>query len=174
MKVSTTITMLAFATLALFSCQNPNAGNQDTDKALSAQSVPEAQTDYFIIADSANKMIKSYLASIGDTNGVVKSDHLQSLILDAGALRRYLSDNSIKKVKIMFAHRLDYINDGHYGQPAGYSPAGLTIIVAGYDDDGNYVLAPGNMAPDRSMPCPTNCPVTGTAANPLLPVSSNQ
>lgn len=175
MKVSTTITVIALATLGFFSCQNQNSnGNyQDTGKALSSQSIPEAQMNYFIVSDSANRMIKSYLTSIGDTNNVVNNNNLQSLILDADALRAYLNDNSIKKVKIMFAHKLDYINEDHFGQPAGYSPNALTIIVAGYDGNGDYVLAPGNMVPDRSIPCPTNCPVTGTAANPLLPVSSN-
>lgn len=115
--------------------------------------------------DTANKMIQSYLTSIGkDTDNA----NIQSLIVDAGTLRKYLSDTSIKKVKIMFAHTLDYINSGHEGQPAGYTPFAFTIVISGYDSEGNYVLAPGNMVPDHAEPCPTNCPTIGNAANALI------
>lgn len=174
MKATTTFAAFALASLGLFSCQGAGQNNIGTNKALSAQSIPGEQLQYFITADSANRMITSYLVSIGDTGGIVNQENIQSLILDAGALRSYLSDTSIKHVKVMFAHTLDYINRGHYGQPAGYKPHALTVIISGYNNAGNYVLAPGNSVPDHAEPCPTSCSVTGTSASPLLPTTSGQ
>ena len=121
---------------------------------------------YFIPVDSANKMLESYLSSINadsDTSG-----NVQSFIMDADAIREYLSDNSIKKVKIMFAHTLSYINSGHAGVNCGYRAGKLTIIMAGYDSDGNYIFTPDDKVPDRAEPCPTHCPVIGTASDMTL------
>lgn len=162
-------TFLAIAGMLAFgACQNANNGQTTTGQSASAPI-----TAFFVSTDTANKMIGSYLASIGDTAGQVNPNNLQSLILDADALREYLSDNSIKKVKIMFAHTLSYINSGHKGQPAGYQPGAFSIVVGGYDADGNYVVAPGYMIPDHAKPCPENCPTAGSAALPLLPTANN-
>jgi len=137
--------------ISLTACQNNN---------------PQNIKDHFIPVDSANKMIRSYLNSIADSD--TEKPQLQSLIMDADALREYLKDTSIKEVKVMFAHTMDYINSGHGGQYAGYRPGALTIIFAGYNLQGNYVLAPGNLVPDGSSPCPPFCPGTGTASLPLI------
>jgi len=105
-------------------------------------------------------MLTSYQASIDDSD-------LHSLIFDADELRSYLStnNNSIKKVKVMFAHTLPYINSGHEGQYAGYKAGELTVIIAGYDLDNNYVYWNTNNVMDNALPCPTMCPVNGTASN---------
>lgn len=163
MKVTSTIAIVALATFGLFSCQSNNTSKEKTE---AMQSIPEQDEAYFISVDSANEMIQSYLTSIQDSNS--DNPSLQSLIVDAGALRDYLSDTSITKVKIMFAHTMQYINEGHDGQPAGYKPNALTIVIAGFNVEGNYVTAPGRMVPDRARPCPSDCPTTGNAANPLI------
>lgn len=122
--------------------------------------------DSFIPIDSANKMLASYLASINHPD---KNNSLKSIIIDASSLRNYLNDTTngrIDKVKIMFAHTLDYINSGHEGQNARYKPGALTLIFAGYDAVGNYIYYDG-MVLDHGAPCPIICP-PGEAASDLL------
>jgi len=161
------ICLYAIVVLTFYSCSCRNgnhrkeASMQATFSAIASDSALIFQ--HFIPADTANKMIGSYLASIG-----ADSSCLNSLIIDANALRYYLQDTSIRKIKIMFAHTLDYIYSGHEGVPAGYKKDALTIILAGYDLDDNYRFAPGNMVPDHAVPCPDLCPVSGTAADNLL------
>lgn len=121
---------------------------------------------YFIPVDSANKMLESYLNSINAD--VDTSTNIQSFIIDADALREYLSDTSIKKVKVMLAHTLNYVNSGGNGLPCGYRTGKLTIILAGYDEDKNYIFAPGNKVMDHAVPCPTACPTIGTASDMTL------
>ena len=119
----------------------------------------------FIPKDSANKMIGSYLTSIDDE---LANEPLYSLLLDADELRVFLSDNNIEGVKIMFAHTLDYINKGNDGVHAGYKSGALTLVFAGFDEDENYVYAPGNLVPNALRPCPPLCKVVGNASNNLL------
>ena len=120
----------------------------------------------FIPTDSANKMIQSYLTSIG---GSGHDTDLRSLIFDADSLRAYLSNPAIKNIKVMFAHTLDFINAGGEGQNVGYSSNALTVVFGGYDEQGNYVLHPGNKVPDFAQPCPTTCVEGGTASSDLFP-----
>ncbi len=122
----------------------------------------------YIGKDTANKMIESYLTSIAGDTANLPAPNLNSLIMDADLLRDYLNNREIKKVKVMFAHRLDYINSGHAGQNAGLRSDALTIILAGYNKEGNYIFAPGNMVPNHATPCPRNCPDFGSASNNLL------
>jgi hypothetical protein len=116
-----------------------------------------------IPVDSANKMINSYLTSIGGSTPT--NENLYSLIMDANSLRCYLSNPEIKNVKLMFAHTLDYINKGHGGQNAGYGSGKLTLVIAGYDQNGNYVLDAKAGVEDNMRPCPHDCPTVGTAAS---------
>ena len=124
----------------------------------------------FIPVDSANKMISSYLNSIDYQHN---DTDLRSLIFNADSLVTYLTTTGLTNVKLMFAHSLEYINNGGQDKYAGYQSGALTLIVAGYDTSGNYVYysysstSPG-MVLDQSMPCPTSCPVTGTASSDLL------
>lgn len=128
-----------------------------------AQSSPPPN---FISKDSANKMIRSYLVSINDS---MNTQDLRSLVLDAESMRKYLADTTIKHVKFMLAHTLQYINSGNAGKPAGYTADELTIIMAGYDASGNYVYYDTEFILNRARPCPPLCPPTGTAAQPTLP-----
>lgn len=163
MKITCTAAAILIS-LSLYSCRN-NGGQAKEDHAANTVAYTAGTDSNFISMDSANKMIQSYLTSIAkdtaDTN-------IQSIIVDANSLRKYLDDTSIKKVKIMFAHTLDYINSGHNGEPAGYKPFAFTIVISGYNSDGDYVLAPGNMVPDHAEPCPTNCNTVGNASSPLI------
>jgi len=168
MKKSAIVLSILLASVSLTACQNTDS-QQNGDKkqqSLAAASIPENVKNHFIPVDSANKMIQSYLSSIEITD--TANPQLQSLIMNADALREYLKDTSIKEIKVMFAHTLDYINSGHEGQNAGYKSGALTIVFSGYNSQGNYVLAPGNLVPDGTKPCPPLCPNGGTASNPLI------
>jgi hypothetical protein len=166
--------VLLLSVLCAFKANAFKGDLNDIDSLLQSFSTSAAPSPYggggssshFIPVDSANKMLESYLNSINadiDTSG-----NVQSFIMDADALREYLADNSIKKVKIMLAHTLDYINAGNAGINCGYRSGKLTIIIAGYDADKNYIFAPGNTVLDRASPCPTQCELTGTASDMTL------
>jgi len=121
---------------------------------------------FFISVDTANKMLGSYLSSINaDADNNM---NVQSFIMDADAIREYLSNPSIKKVKIMLAHTLTYINTGNQGVNCGYKSGKLTVILAGFNGESNYIFAPGNMVVDQAIPCPTACEVVGTASDMYL------
>jgi hypothetical protein len=120
----------------------------------------------FISIDSANIMISSYLGSLSST-----STDAKSFIVDADALRYYLNNTDIKHVKLMFAHKMSYVRSGHKNQPAGMNPDGLTIVIAGYGEDNDYIYSPQGAVMDFSQPCPYFCPEGGTAAYDLFPVA---
>lgn len=164
---------VCFLTVATITMLNSfQSNNQATTPSTTAGTTSDyssngAVMQYFIKKDSANKMIQSYLTSIESTGAGVDSS-IKSFILDADALRAYLSDTSIRGVKVMMAHTLNYINSGQDGQDAKYKTGALTIIVSGFDNAGNYIFGPELKVPNRAMPCPHYCLVTGTASNDLL------
>jgi len=120
--------------------------------------------------DSANKMLGSYLNSIDYLHN---DTDVQSVIFNAALLRQYLDSftgsSNIAYIKIMFAHKLSYINAGGANKYAGFNNAALTLLIAGYDNSGNYIYYPTNQVIDNGMLCPPNCP-SGPAGAPLLPV----
>ncbi len=124
----------------------------------------------FIGKDSANRMISSYLTSVGAANN---DTNLRSLVIDANALRTYLTSTdegkSISRMKIMFAHTQPYINGGGYGRNCGYRSGALTVVLAGIDGNGNYVFFPTNQVLDFAAPCPTSCPTVGTSSGDIFP-----
>lgn len=149
---------IALAAVALF------ASCADHRKPVVKTTVPIS----FIPADSANKMLGSYLNSInsGSNDSDIRSwsidvDQLRLLIDSAG------QSNSVKHLKIMLSHSLDYINSGHASIPCGYNKNALTIIIAGYDIEGNYIFSTNNSVLNRAKPCPSNCP-PGNAGSNLL------
>ncbi|HEY9178088.1 MAG TPA: hypothetical protein VIN07_10375 [Flavipsychrobacter sp.] len=115
----------------------------------------------FLSPDTANVMIKSYLGSI--TN---EPNQLKSLIVDANALRYYLQNTNITSVKLMFAHKKSYIQNGTVLPDMDYRA--LTIVIAGFDSNNNYIYSPQGAVMDFCQPCPANCPPSGTAASDLL------
>lgn len=121
----------------------------------------------YIPLDSANKMVNSYLNSISssaDTN-------IRSWSIDVDQLRLLIDStagtNPVKHLKIMLGHNLNYINSGKGGISAGFSKNALTIIVAGYDNLGNYIFVGNDGVLNRARPCPSNCP-PGIAGNDLI------
>jgi hypothetical protein len=151
---------IAVVTFLIASCQSKTS---NTKHALLGDPPPT-----FIKIDSANKMIKSYLISVGagaaDTN-------LYSIVFNADSLRRMLNDESggqIAQVKIMFAHTLGYINSGHQNQYCGYKIGALTLVIAGFDTNGNYIYYPAGRVMDLGNPCPPLCPESGTASKDTL------
>ena len=166
-----TLLMLTGISLFFAGCNQPPANNTREKKhkyRMSAMTNPSYSR--YIPVDSANKMISSYLNSI---NYQQNDTDLRSLIFNADSLVAYLTTAKLANVKLMFAHTLDYINNGGQDQYAGYQSGALTLVVAGYDTSGNYVYYsyPGTntkMVLENSMPCPINCPTSGTAANDLL------
>lgn len=117
----------------------------------------------FLLPDTANIMIASYLNSIKDN-----PTQLKALIVDANALRYYLQNEEITHVKLMFAHKKSYINAGYANQPGGLNYNSLTIVIAGFDDDNNYIYSPQGAVMDFCQPCPLQCPTGGTAASDIL------
>lgn len=120
----------------------------------------------FISVDTANMMIGSYLNSISSSSNKIKS-----FIVDANALRYYLQNTNIKYVKLMLAHKKNYIRGGGQNQDAGYDGQALTMVITGFDSSNNYIYSPQGAVLDFSQPCPFNCPTSGSAAYDLLPVS---
>ncbi len=157
--------VLCFA-LALISCNNasqPATTAEGTGEKSMAR-VAGGSCEEYVAIDSANKMLLSYLHSVDFQNN---DTDLRSMVFDAACLRDYLSNANVASVKVMFAHTLDYINNGGQDQPAGYRSGKLTLVIAGYDRSGNYVFSTqGNdkMVLDLAAPCPHNCPQAGTAA----------
>ncbi len=129
--------------------------------------------------DSCNKMIFSYLQSVGYPQQQNDSN-LYSLIYSADTLKAFLNANpSVTKLKFMLAHTLDYINNGGQGQGCRHQIGALTLVIAGYDAKGNYVFyysprTQAAMAMDHFSPCPYCCPTQGTAMSDTLVLTSTE
>jgi len=157
--MKTNILLLVMAACIALSCNNNHNGNNGGGNH------GYGDMHEYISIDSANKMLTSYLNSINANNN---DTDLRSITIDADQLRIYLKDENVAKVKIMLAHRLDYINAGNKDVNCGYNYQGLTVILAGYDTSFNYVYS-NKMVLDLGTPCPTSCPTLGTAASNILP-----
>lgn len=86
----------------------------------------------FISIDSANVMLGSYQSGLN-------SGDARSFTIDADALRYYLNNSNIRYLKVMLAHNLDYVHAGNNGKAAGYNANALTILLAGFNKDNNYI-----------------------------------
>lgn len=144
--------LLGLAALSLSACRHHPSSNGVHER-----------TNYLPV-DTANLMIQSYLTSIpsGDTNRVI------SMIVDADDLRYYLSDTSIKGIKLMLAHPLSYIHAGNEGIDGGLNSSALTVVLAGFNSNGNYVLSPDNMVLNKVLRCPPFCLSSGNAGSNLI------
>lgn len=180
MNTTNKMTIAALLAVAsLTACQN---GGENKDAGANKQAEPQAFTSgtgdggagaegdtctSCIPVDSANKMIGSYIASL---NGNPNNQYLYSLIADANDLRNYLNANpSVTNLKLMFAHTLPYINGGGGNVYCGTKAGQLTLVIAGYDANGNYVIGTNGVM-DNLQPCPINCPSIGTAASNTINV----
>lgn len=110
-----------------------------------------------ISVDTANRMIASYLNSIHykeNTNAI------RSWTFNADTLRRFLNSDSgrqIVRLKLMLAHTMKYIEDGHEGQPLPVDSHELTLVIIGVDAHGKYRRNEQNNAYDHCAPCPSDC-----------------
>jgi hypothetical protein len=171
---------LIAVSVLIFSCtsggdRNTAAARADSTVSTGDSSLGGGGDDSFCVfipKDSANKMINSYLGSI---NYPSNDSDLYSIIIDVTKLNAYLNTTGstgqkATKIKLMFAHTLDYINSGGQNRNCGYKSGKLTLVLATYDSAGNYIYMNGNKVLDRTQPCPNFCPVTtGTASANTLP-----
>ena len=157
--------MILAAISALAACQTSEKKSTKTTDSTVSKVKDEQST--FIPIDSANKMISSYINSIDYKNN---DSDLVSVRVNAQDLRKMLNDmvgsETITEVQIKLAHTLNYINDGHANQPAGYNKDALTFVLIGINAQGDYVNA-GTAVLNHSIPCPTSCP-PGSGGEPLI------
>lgn len=172
MKNKLTFALCLTIGIAIVACNKqhtpatPKTTTHSTLNQTPAYRLPADTTDTmssFIPISVANDMINSYLVSI---NGNANDSDLKSFTVNADTLRAYLSNTSIKRMKICLAHTKAYINEGYYGVNAGYQAGAITLVFAGYDVSGNYVYNNG-MVLDHCVPCPTNCPSGQAGGNNL-------
>lgn len=154
------------ATCALAACQPQEKKEVRTEANAATAKVMDEQST-FIPIDSANKMISSYINSIDYKHN---DSDLISIRYNARDLRKMLDSmvgsETITEVQIKLAHTLNYINDGHANQPAGYNKDALTFVLIGINAQGDYVNA-STATVDFGKPCPSHC-LPGTASNPLI------
>jgi hypothetical protein len=124
------------------------------------------RSGYFLDKGTANDMLESYLNSIPVEE---QGQYLRSLVLDADAIRSYLADTSITKVKLMLAYTLPYAESPDASRPPDLKSGGITILLAGVNGSGNYVLHGSNSVVNFATLCPPTCYVTGTASADTLP-----
>lgn len=109
-----------------------------------------------ISVPEANGYITEFINNYFNTGKVP----VKSLIMSADLLRDYLNNDSIENVKFMLGERT--VDED------GTSKKTLTLVVAGYDSNGDYVLTSDGKVPDHLVPCPNMCPTVGNAANDLI------
>lgn len=158
-----TIIVLTCLTAA---CTKKNAATKPVADNKDVHSLAMTGVDSpFITIDSANKMVNSYLGSLTASG----NNDIKSFTIDADALRYYLQNNNVKRIRISFAHTLSYINNGHKNSYAGMNPSAITLIISGISSDNNYIYTPENTLMDHAFPCPANCIDNGSAANDNFP-----
>jgi hypothetical protein len=126
----------------------------------------QERTGYFLSKDTANQMLESYLNSIPVEE---QGHYLRSLVLDANAIRSYLADTSIVKVKLMLAYTLPFAASPDASLPPDLKSGGITILLAGVNRLDDYVLYGTNSVVNFATPCPPTCFVSGTASADTLP-----
>lgn len=107
-----------------------------------------------ITVSDANAFINAFIAKYIVTNDFP----VKSFIFDAELLRNYLDNNpDIENMKFMLGEK-EYDVDG----TATSLP---TLIITGYEANGDYVMSSPGKVLDKAGPCPPNCPTVGNAAN---------
>lgn len=105
----------------------------------------------------ANQLISSYLSSI---NYAYNDTTLRSFTFDADTLRSYLNDTTHGKIvtlKFFVAHQPGYIAVGNFGKNAGLDSRAITLVLAGLDEENNYIYNRHDEVYEHFMPCPSNC-----------------
>ena len=118
-----------------------------------------------IAIDTANRMISSYLQSVGypyaDTT-------IRSLAFNADTLRAYLANPNITDVKLYLAHQITWLDGGpnRYGKNIGAQPGKLTVILVGLDNSGAVIRNSTNGVYEHALPCPASC--SSSSSDPYL------
>ena len=107
-----------------------------------------------IPVSTANEYIEDFIAEYFDTGKAP----VKSMIMSASLLRDYLNNADIENVKFMLGARM----------AEGEEKKVFTLVVAGYDAAGNYVLTPSGNILDHMAPCPNRCPTIGNAAHDII------
>lgn len=140
--------------------QNSNSSKmQRTYSSLNGHALPP---------DIANRMIKSYLNSIGYPDN---QSTIRSWTLDAEALRSFICEGNgskMSKIKVMLAHTMEYIQAGNERKAGMDKADALTLVFVGVDEENNYIYSPEGDVLDHCFPCPTQCLGSGEVANDLL------
>jgi hypothetical protein len=111
-----------------------------------------------ITVEEANEKIHRFIQEYYDGGSMP----VKSLLCDADILKEYLNSNdNIQVVKFMLG-----VHDFH--MPDGGTEALPTLVIVGFDDQGNYVKMEGDMVLDHCSPCPPRCPITGPASNDYI------
>lgn len=110
-----------------------------------------------ILVTTANGYITDFISDYYDTGKAP----VKSMIIDADLLRSYLANNAVKNIKFTLGARTISVNNENQEI--------FTLIVAGYDSNGNYVFSSTNpnKVLDHSGACPPSCP-SGNAGNDLI------
>jgi hypothetical protein len=104
-----------------------------------------------ITVEEANQYIDAHISQFFDSGKYP----IKSFIFDAGMLRDYLNAHSdIQNMKLMLGVRPDSTGGNT-----------STLILVGYDSQGNYIKTEGQMVLDHAGACPYSCPVVGDASH---------
>lgn len=120
-------------------------------------------TASFVSISEANRMINSY---IGSTRSLTDESPVHGWTVNGAALTMVLSNPSVKSVKFMLGHKMDYILSGQEGLVPSATSKAVTLIAVGLDSAGNYTTENDEVL-DNSMPCPEICP-PGSGGNSTI------
>ena len=102
-----------------------------------------------VTVEEANEYITTHIQMYYETGHYP----VKSFIFDAAMLRDYLNENpNIENMKLMLAVRPDV---------AGQNTS--SMILVGYDAQGNYIRTADNMVLAHAGACPYACPAVGPA-----------
>ena len=172
MKSKALLVIASFALLATAACNQKK--DQTPDSGVTRTAVSTAHTTQTngrlvptgysksISLDTANRMIGSYLESVGFMNGIDSA--VRSLAFDADTLRNYLSDTRITSLELFLAHQQSYLNAdaSRFGKNIGMRPGAITVICVGFDDDGKVIRNSSNGVFEHAYPCPVSCPASAS------------
>lgn len=110
------------------------------------------------------------------------SNPIFSVTIDANMLRDFLNctapnakgqcGTDVTNLKLIFAHEVSYCKSILDNTLVPGAAEQLTFVLAGFDDNGTYILDQNNMVYDRIAPCPSICPPVGQAACTYLQLNA--
>jgi hypothetical protein len=147
------ITLCALFLATLWACKK---GDHNFDTILPDSGLlPKNQFRYsgndysqHIPIDSANRMIGSYLTSIGypsvDTG-------IRHMIFNADTMRNFLENNQIATLKFSMAHKRGSISGDNYGSYHGVNSNFFGLLLSGLnEEEDEHIYGPGNKVYDLS------------------------